>query len=172
MAPGSLAADATEVYQEGLRLPPVKIINQGAYNHDIWKIILSNHRTPDTSWGDYHAMIGSLHIAERRLHELLATYGGPVLARAAAELLDYSERFMRAEIREIPNGIYCAEDCMEDDGVSDRPYYFRLKLVVRDERSNNGTYVDGARIPAHVWTPVGASSRLRFGPVEFTVRLS
>src|SRR5437764_957762 len=78
-APGSFAADATEVYQEGLRLPPVKIISRGQYNRDVWKIILSNHRTPDTSWGDYHAMIGSLHIAEKRLHELLARYGAAFL---------------------------------------------------------------------------------------------
>lgn len=133
MAPGSFAADATEVYQEGLRLPPVKLINQGEYDRDIWRIILSNHRTPDTTWGDYHAMIGSLHIAERRLHELLARYGGPYLDQAAGALLDYSERFMRAEIGEIPNGTYWAQDCMEDDGVTDRPYYFRLKLVVRDD---------------------------------------
>jgi N-methylhydantoinase B/oxoprolinase/acetone carboxylase alpha subunit len=133
MAPGSFAADATEVYQEGLRLPPVKIVERGEYNRDVWKIILSNHRTPDTTWGDYHAMIGSLTIAERRLHDLLARYGAPFLDEAAGALLDYSERFMRAEIREIPNGTYWAEDCMEDDGVTSRPYYMRLKLVVRDD---------------------------------------
>src|SRR5206468_4315727 len=67
MAPGSFAADATDVYQEGLRLPPVKIISRGQYVKDVWKIILSNHRTPKTSWGDFHAMIGSLRIAENSL---------------------------------------------------------------------------------------------------------
>src|SRR5207248_10069325 len=143
MAPGSFAADATEVYQEGLRLPPVKIISRGQYNRDVWKIILSNHRTPDTSWGDYHAMIGSLHIAEKRLHELLARYGAAFLDEVTRELLDYSERFMRAEIREIPNGTYRAEDCMEDDGVSPNPYYMRLKLVVRgDEVIADWTHSD------------------------------
>ena len=78
-------------------------------------------------------MIGSLHIAEKRLHELLAKYGAAFLDEVTRELLDYSERFMRAEIREIPNGTYRAEDCMEDDGVSPNPYYMRLKLVVRDD---------------------------------------
>ncbi len=67
-AVGGFAADAKEVYQKGLRLPPVKIIREGEYVDDIWKIILSNHRTPRTSWGDFHAMIGSLNVAERRLH--------------------------------------------------------------------------------------------------------
>jgi N-methylhydantoinase B len=70
----SPTSDATEVYQEGLRLPLVKIVERGEYNRDVWKIILSNHRTPDTTWGDYHAMIGSLTIAERRLHEVLTKY--------------------------------------------------------------------------------------------------
>lgn len=133
MAPGSFAADATEVYQEGLRLPPVKIMSQGEYVKDIWKIILSNHRTPKTSWGDLHAMIGSLNIAENRLLEMLERYGAPLLTAAGDQLLDYSERWMRAEIREIPNGVYYASDCMEDDGVTDQPVWIRLKLVVKDD---------------------------------------
>jgi N-methylhydantoinase B len=130
MAPGSFAADATEVYQEGLRLPPVKIMRGGEYVQDVWKIILSNHRTPKSSWGDLHAMIGSLSIAEERLVKLLEHYGADVLDQAAKQLLDYSERWMRAEIEEIPDGTYEATDCMEDDGVSDQPVWMRLKLIV------------------------------------------
>ena len=133
MAPGSFAADGTEVYQEGLRLPPVKLMQRGEYARDVWKVILTNHRTPKTTWGDYHAMIGSLNVAEARLRELLDRYGSAVLADAADQLLDYSERFMRAEIQGIPDGIYEAEDCMEDDGVSDRPYFARLRLTVADD---------------------------------------
>jgi len=130
MAPGSFAADATEVYQEGLRLPPIKIMRRGEYVKDVWKIILSNHRTPKSSWGDLHAMIGSLNIASDRLAKLLGRYGADVLAEAANQLLDYSERWMRAEIREIPDGTYCADDCMEDDGITDQPVWMRLKLTV------------------------------------------
>jgi N-methylhydantoinase B len=118
MAPGSFAADGTEVYQEGL-----------------WKVILTNHRTPKTTWGDYHAMIGSLNVAETRLRELLDRYGPARLALAAEQLLDYSERFMRAEIAAIPDGVYEAEDCMEDDGVTSRPYYGRLKLTIRGDEA-------------------------------------
>ena len=80
-----------------------------------------------------HAMIGSLSIAETRLLGLLERYGGPFLTAASDLLLDYSERWMREEIREIPNGEYCASDCMEDDGVTDQPVWIRLKLVVRDD---------------------------------------
>ncbi len=133
MAPGSFAADATEVYQEGLRLPPIKIMKRGEYVQDVWKIILSNHRTPKSSWGDLHAMIGSLSIAENRLIKLLERYGTKFLAAASDRLLDYSERWMRAEIREIPNGVYRASDCLEDDGITNQPVWMRLKLIVRDD---------------------------------------
>jgi N-methylhydantoinase B len=130
MAPGSFAADATEVYQEGLRLPPIKIMSRGEYVKDVWKIILSNHRTPKSSWGDLHAMIGSLNIAADRLVKLLEDYGADFLAEASNRLLDYSERWMRAEVREIPDGMYEAADCMEDDGITDQPVWMRLKLIV------------------------------------------
>jgi N-methylhydantoinase B len=130
MAPGSFAADATEVYQEGLRLPPIKIMKRGEYVKDVWKIILSNHRTPKSSWGDLHAMIGSLSIAEDRLLKLLERYDADLLAEASDALLDYSERWMRAEIREIPDGVYEAADCMEDDGITNQPVWMRLKLIV------------------------------------------
>jgi N-methylhydantoinase B/oxoprolinase/acetone carboxylase alpha subunit len=126
MAPGSFAADGTEVYQEGLRLPPIKLMRRGEYVRDLWKVIL-------TTWGDYHAMMGSLKVAEARLQELLERYEPEFLSAAADQLLDYSERFMRAEIREIPDGCYEAEDCMEDDGVTDRPYFARLKMTVRGD---------------------------------------
>ena len=135
MAPGSFAADGTEVYQEGLRLPPIKIMDGGDYVRDVWRIVLTNHRTPKTSWGDYHAMIGSLHVAEERVHELLDKYGAEMLTAAADQLLDYSERFMRAEIAEMPDGVYYAQDLMEDDGVSDKPYWMRLRLTIRGDEA-------------------------------------
>ena len=133
MAPGSFAADATDVYQEGLRLPPIKIMRGGDYVKDLWRVILANHRTPKTSWGDYHAMIGSLHVAEGRVLELIGKYGPEVLSAASDQLLDYSERFMRAEIREMPDGVYYAQDCMEDDEVSRTPYWMRLRLTIQGD---------------------------------------
>ena len=133
MAPGSFAADATEIYQEGLRLPPVKIMSRGEYVKDIWRIVLANHRTPKTSWGDLHAMIGSLNIAETRMLELLGRHGAEFFEQAATQLLDYSERWMRAEIRDIPDGTYKFEDCMEDDGITNEPVWMRLKLVIQDD---------------------------------------
>ena len=132
MAPGSFAANATEVYQEGLRLPPVKIVRRGEAVKDIWDIILANHRTPRNSWGDFHAMIGSLNIAERRLLSLIGKYGRDFLRTASKQLMDHSERWMRAEIARIPSGTYYFEDCMDNDGVVDKPVWIRLRLTVKD----------------------------------------
>ena len=134
-AVGGFAADAREIYQEGLRLPPVKIMRGGEYVDDIWKIILTNHRTPRTSWGDFHAMIGSLTVAERRLHQLLDRYGFDTVLGAGRQLMDYAERRMRAEIAEIPDGEYAFEDWIENDGVvADRRYRIHCTAVVRGER--------------------------------------
>ncbi len=133
-APGGFAADATDIYQEGLRIPPIKIIRRNEYVDDIWRIILANHRTPQVSWGDFHAMIGSLNIAERRLEELLDRYGFDDTLAAGKQLLDYSERRMRAEIREIPNGEYSFEDWVENDGVVlNKKYRIKCTIVVKDD---------------------------------------
>lgn len=130
MAPGSFAANATDVYQEGLRLPPIKFFDRGEPVRDIWKIVLSNHRTPNNSWGDLNAMLGSLHVGERRLRALLEERGIDGLTEAFSQLLDYAETYMRDEIRSLPDGVYFGADCMEDDGVNDRPYWIRLRLII------------------------------------------
>jgi N-methylhydantoinase B len=132
-APGSFAADATDVYQEGLRLPPVKLIDRGEYVEDVWRIILANHRTPHNTWGDFHAMIGSLETAERRIRELAERYPIAVIERATADLMDYSERRLRAEIAELPDGEYSASMLVEDDGVTAEPFKVCATIVVRGD---------------------------------------
>jgi N-methylhydantoinase B/oxoprolinase/acetone carboxylase alpha subunit len=132
-APGSFAADATDVYQEGLRLPPVKLIDRGEYVEDVWRIILSNHRTPHNTWGDFHAMIGSLETAERRIRELAERYPVDLIERATADLMDYSERRLRAEIAELPDGEYSATMLVEDDGVTPDPFRVSVTIVIRGD---------------------------------------
>jgi N-methylhydantoinase B len=132
-APGSFAADATDIYQEGLRLPPVKLIDRGKYVKDVWKIIMTNHRTPHNTWGDFHAMIGSLQVAEKRLAELVAKYGNQYIGDATRQLMDYSERRMRTEIREIPDGKYHFQHWLEDDGISAERIPIEVTIVVRDD---------------------------------------
>ena len=134
-AVGSFASDATEVFQEGLRLPPVKLMRRGERVEDVWKIILSNHRTPKNTWGDLYAMIGSLRLAERRIVELLDRYGPDVALRAWHELKSHAERLMRHQIEAIPDGEYSFGDSMEDDGITDSPARFRATIVVRGDRA-------------------------------------
>jgi N-methylhydantoinase B len=133
-APGSFASDATDVYQEGLRLPPVKLLEGGRYNEQLWRVILANHRTPRNSWGDLHAMIGALNIGEKRLVELAARYGFDTIREGARRLIAYSERRLRAEIRELPEGTYPASVMVEDDGVGTDPFEVTVKLVIRGGR--------------------------------------
>ncbi len=129
-SPGGFAADATDVYQEGLRLPPVKIVDQGREVEDIWKIILSNHRTPRNSYGDIKAMIASLYVAEQRLIELVGRYSFATLHMASEELMNLAEQRMRAEIARIPDGEYTFDDLMEDDGVTDQPRHIHLTVTI------------------------------------------
>lgn len=123
---------STEVYQEGLRLPPVKIVSQGEEIKDIWKIILTNHRTPRVTFGDLRAMIGTLKIGEKRLLEFLNEYGVDVVNRCTKELLKISEQRMRANIKKIPDGEYDFEDFMEDGGSTEL-YRIKVCVVVRGD---------------------------------------
>ena len=152
-AVGSFAADATEVFQEGLRIPPIKIVRRDENNLELWRLIMANHRTPRNTWGDINAQIGSLRVAERRLIELLDRYGAEFVRRAADELLDYSERWMRSEIEAIPDGSYEFTDYMEDDGVVDEPVKFHVTVTI-----------DGDRMIVD-WT--GSSPQVR-GPINAT----
>lgn len=135
MAVGGFAADATDIHQEGLRIPPVKIVSRGKEQMDLWRLILANHRTPEVTWGDMHSMFGSLNVAERRLAELLDRYGLRVVNDAVDRLLVYAEEYMKAEIQEIPDGVYSFDDFIEDDGVRpNRSYRIHCSVMVAGNR--------------------------------------
>ncbi len=130
MSPGSFAATATDIYQEGLRLPPVRLFRQGEPVKDVWRIMLSNHRTPANSWGDLHAMLGSLRIGERRLRRLFEERGVETLSTAFGHIQDFADAYLREEIRKLPDGVYYGEDTFDDDGIGDQPYTVRLAVIV------------------------------------------
>ena len=110
-----------EIYQEGLRIPPVKIVRAGTLDRDILALLLNNVRTPEEREGDLSAQLAACHTGSTRLLELCARYGLPRVQRAARALLDYSEKMMRAFLATVPAGSYTAEDVLDDDGVSDGP---------------------------------------------------
>jgi N-methylhydantoinase B len=129
MAAGSMPL-ATEIYQEGLRIPPVRLMADGRRVADVWRMLLANVRTPGEREGDLDAQLAALVAGRRRLEELAARRGVAELRAAMAGLLEYADRLLRAGIREIPDGVYEAEDFMEDDGVGDDPLPIRLRLTV------------------------------------------
>ena len=129
-APGGLAGDATDIFQEGLRLPPLWLQREGKDVEDVWKIIFANHRTPKVSYGDLMAMVGSLNVAERRITSLIDTYGLDTFYSATDDLIRIAERRMEEEIRQIPDGEYYFEDVIEDDGVAEGSYTIRCMVVV------------------------------------------
>lgn len=130
-AVGGLAGDATEIYQEGLRLPPVKLMDRGEHVMDIWKIMMTNHRTPKLTWGDLHAMLGSLRTAQLRLNELFETRSVEHILRDTEELMDRSEIWMHHEIEAIPEGDYEFEDWMENDGITKEPLCIKAAVRVK-----------------------------------------
>ena len=129
-APGGLAGDATDIFQEGLRLPPLWLQREGEDQEDVWKILFANHRTPKVTYGDLMAMIGSLTVAERRLTSLIETYGLDTFRTATEDLIRIAERRMAEEISQIPDGEYAFSDVIEDDGVVEGDYTIRCDVVV------------------------------------------
>lgn len=134
MTPGSMPL-AEEIYQEGLRIPPVKIMSAGKINRDVWDMVLANVRTPEEREGDLSAMLGANNTGERRLQEIVAKYGASQVKRSTTEILNYSERMTRHTISAIPNGTYEAEEFLDNDGISDRAIAIRVKIRIRGDKA-------------------------------------
>jgi N-methylhydantoinase B len=118
---GALAGSmgpAREIFQEGIRIPPIKIFRRGELNSDAHALLLANVRTPAEREGDLAAQIAACRTGERRLAEIVAKYGAEQTAAYGRHLLDYSSEMMRAALREMPPGVYIAEDFLDGDGVS------------------------------------------------------
>ena len=126
--PGGFSTRATEVQQEGLRLPPVKLFREGVMQDDILQIILANIRVPEERIGDIKAQTAALAVGEKRLTALLDRYGEATVTACIAELRRRSEQMMRAHIARIPDGVYAGESFVDSDGVDPDPLAIRLRL--------------------------------------------
>ena len=138
MVPGGFSATATEVEQEGLRLPPVKLFKKGELDEEILAIIQSNIRVADQRIGDIKAQAAALAIGEKRLGEMLDRYGADVVDGAIAELKARASQQMRARIATIPEGTYRGEAFVDSDGVVDAP----LKIVMTVTKKGDGLHFD------------------------------
>ncbi|MGZ8842058.1 MAG: hydantoinase B/oxoprolinase family protein [Pyrinomonadaceae bacterium] len=132
--PGSMGL-ATDVYGEGVRIPPIRIVRGGEVCVDVMKLILINVRSSDERRADFEAQIGSLKTGEMRLLEIVERRGAKEAGDYAAHLIDYSARRMRRAITEIPDGTYTAEDALDDDGIVDREIPIRVSISIKDDRA-------------------------------------
>ena len=128
--PGSNAADSTEIYQEGLRIPPMKLFDRGARNETLWRLIERNVRIPVQVFGDLRAQLAACEIAEREIRARIARHGLDPARAMMREMLDYTERMTRAALAELRDGEYEFEDWIDDDGV-DFGKPIRLFVTVR-----------------------------------------
>ncbi len=126
--PGSMGP-CREIYQEGIRIPSIRLVKSGAIVRDVLDLLLYNVRTAEEREGDLLSQIGACRVGEARLHEVIARYSGklPDLSR---ELLDYSERLVRAELAKMPAGAFAATDFLDDDGLTETPVPIRVSIRI------------------------------------------
>ena len=135
--PGGWYPDTTEVFQEGFRLPPVKLLVEGKPNDDVFRLIQTNTRVPDAVLGDIRAMVAAVRKGSQRFCDVIETYGLKVTSGALEEILAQGERMAKAAVRRIPNGVYSAEAILDGDGNDDAPLddriLLKLTITVKDD---------------------------------------
>jgi N-methylhydantoinase B len=132
--PGGWGPRATEIHQEGIVIPPVKLYEQGRLNHALVAMFKANVRLPDDIAGDLAAMSNVFSVGSRGIETLVKRYGRAVLSECLGEMIAYSERQMRSYIAELPDGTYSFEDAIDNDGLDDRPLPVKLKVTVRGDQ--------------------------------------
>ncbi|MEQ9815157.1 MAG: hydantoinase B/oxoprolinase family protein [Azospirillaceae bacterium] len=132
--PGNFNAKATESFQEGFRIPPVKLIDDGVYRLDVADILPANSRVPASNHGDLNGQINALDLGEKRLAALLGEFGAATIEQAFEALSDRAETLMRENIRALPDGTYRYDDFLDNDGVTDAPLPICLDLTIDGDR--------------------------------------
>jgi N-methylhydantoinase B len=163
--PGSMGV-AADVYGEGLRIPPVRLVRAGRINEDLMRLLLANVRVERERRADFEAQIGSLKTGAARLLEIVARAGAVEAAAYAAHLIDYSARLMRATIGEIPDGVYEAEDALDSDGAGGGEVVLRVRVTIKGERA----VVDFAGSAPQVRGPVNAVEAITVSAVAYVFR--
>ena len=130
MRPGSMPSDSREVYQEGIIIPPVRLVRGGEYVQDVLDLLLANVRTPAIRRGDLRAQIAANNIAEERIAELIERRDKETVLAAFDEVISYAEKRTREAVRELPDGEYSAEDVMEGDGIVDEDIQIKATVTV------------------------------------------
>lgn len=132
--PGSVATDTTEIYQEGLQLPCLKIFDRGEPNEALFDVIRANVRVPDMSVGDLHAQAASIRLAARRFGELCEKYTTELVQAAVERTLEHSAELARIELAKLPRGVFEATDWLDRDETGGGPYEIRVKVTISEDR--------------------------------------
>ena len=163
--PGSMGL-ATDIYGEGLSIPPIRLVRNGAIDDDVMRLILANVRSHDERRGDFQAQIGSLKTGATRLLEIVARRGERETADYATHLIEYSARLMRHAIGAIPNGSYEAEDTLDDDGVTDREVAIKVKITITGQQA----LIDFTGSAPQVAGPINAVDAITVSAVSYVFR--
>lgn len=184
--PGNFNAKATESFQEGFRVPPVKLARAGVIQQDIIDILAANSRVPQSNWGDLNGQLNALDLGERRVQALLEDYGEELIVSALDVLTARAEKLMRANIADLPDGTYSYDDFLDNDGITDVPLSIALDLVIsgdtmRLDFSRSSPPCDGPLNIAlsttvaccyvalkHIFTDVPANAGC-LAPIEFVI---
>jgi N-methylhydantoinase B len=158
---------STEIFQEGLRIPPVRIVRQGRLDGELLAVLLANVRTPVEREGDLNAQIAANRVGERRLLEIIDRYGLSETTCYGQALLDYGETLMAAVIAAIPDGCYRFEDVLDDDGAGHGPIPIRCQLTVAGSR----VHIDFSACAAQVAGCVNAVRAITLSAVFYVFRL-
>jgi N-methylhydantoinase B len=163
--PGSMGR-ADEIYQEGLRIPPVRLMIGGHINDDVLRLISLNVRLPEEREGDLTAQLGAIATGQTRLLEIVERYGFKEADRYASLLVSYTAEMMRRVIRDLPDGAYEAEDYLDDDGYSDSP----VRIAVRIQIKGDTATVDFTGSAPQVRGPINAVEAITVSAVYYVFR--
>ena len=163
--PGSMPL-AREIYEEGVRIPPVRLYRAGSRNEDLWRTVLANVRTPAERAGDLDAQLAALHTGAARLLDIAERRGRGETVAAMAALIAYADRLVAAGLERIPDGRYVARDALEDDGFGSGPITIRVEMLVQGPALT----IDFAGTSPQVPGGVNAVAAITSSAVRYVVR--
>ncbi len=164
--PGSLAGLSRDVFGEGLRIPPVRLLDGGMMDENISSLILNNVRSPRETGGDLRAQLAAIHVGTRRLQEMIERYGREEMEAAVEAVLDYTERRVRDEVRMLPAGTYSATGLMDGDGRTDEPFEVAVCITIDDGTVAFDLSGSAAQRPG----PVNATYAMTLSSCAYAVR--
>ena len=163
--PGSVSTSATEIFQEGLQLPNVRVISKGELVQDITDIITANVRLPKNALGDLWAGVAANRVGARRLHEIYSRYGTENVSLATVQLLEYGEVMARAELAKLPQGEFFAEDYIDSDGLGNGPFKVCVRVLITEDKFVTDFTGSHVQVPGPVnvsWTGLVSAVRMIF----------